>query len=184
MDLNARQLGAEFGLTAQEMNFILREEGFLYGEPGAYGVTDKGAPYASERDFHRGVGGYSTYNKYWTARRWDESITDEFEIDADRKRELREAIAAAKQLKLDVDAVETPAVVEASPDSTGLTDAQKALILAVGVVLVAATAYGVYKLTPTIKRLWTEKVAPNLKALKDRIWGDADDEGATRTVSA
>lgn len=33
MSLSARRPGQEYGLTAEEMNIILKEEGFIDGEP-------------------------------------------------------------------------------------------------------------------------------------------------------
>lgn len=71
---SARILGKDYGLTAQEMNQLLKDQGFLDGNPGEYFVTEKGAPFAKEIDFHRGSGGYAQYNRYWTERTWDESI--------------------------------------------------------------------------------------------------------------
>jgi hypothetical protein len=174
MTKNATQLGAEFGLNAAEMNFVLREEGFLDGEPGAYRVTEKGEPFATEHDHHRGPGGNSslTYNRHWTTRRWHESVTDGLEIDVNRRQELREAITAAKVLlateAVDVD-VDKPT--DGATGPSGLSDAQKALVIAVGVVLVTVSAYGVYRLAPTIKRLWEEKAAPSLAAARERIRG-------------
>jgi len=53
------------------MNVILKELGYVEGDPGAYGVTEKGAKYAFEKDHHRGPGGYSWYNRDWTTRTWD-----------------------------------------------------------------------------------------------------------------
>jgi hypothetical protein len=76
MRKSARILGQEFGLTSQEMNFVLKEEGYLDGEPGNYFITEKGEKYAEEQDYHRGTGGYAHYNRYWTTRTWDDGITD------------------------------------------------------------------------------------------------------------
>ena len=45
---SARIMGQDYGLTAQEMNFVLKEEGYLDGEPGSYSVTEKGSSYAVE----------------------------------------------------------------------------------------------------------------------------------------
>lgn len=39
MFLSAKQLGVKIDLNAQEMNVLLKEEGFLDGEPGDYYVT-------------------------------------------------------------------------------------------------------------------------------------------------
>ena len=89
MRKSAIVLGQEYGLTAQEMNFVLKEEGFLDGETGSYTVTEKGEKYAEEQDHSRGTGGYSWYNKAWTTRTWDDEITDELDITEDRKKEPR-----------------------------------------------------------------------------------------------
>ncbi len=56
------------------MNALLRERGYLDGTPGSYSLTDKGKKYGKEEDHHRGVGGYSWYNRDWTTRTWDEEI--------------------------------------------------------------------------------------------------------------
>ena len=39
MTLSAKGLGEICGLTAEEMNVLLKEEGFLSGEPGNYYPT-------------------------------------------------------------------------------------------------------------------------------------------------
>lgn len=70
MGKSARVLGWEFRKTAQEMNVLLKEHGYLYGDPGAYGLTEKGEQFAQEQDHHRGTGGYSHYNRYWETRTW------------------------------------------------------------------------------------------------------------------
>ena len=44
MTLSAKRLGERCGLTAEEMNILLKEEGFLSGEPGNYYPTEKGKP--------------------------------------------------------------------------------------------------------------------------------------------
>lgn len=41
MTLSAKRLGERCGLTAEEMNILLKEEGFLSGEPGNYYPTEK-----------------------------------------------------------------------------------------------------------------------------------------------
>ncbi|MGO2122458.1 hypothetical protein [Glutamicibacter arilaitensis] len=74
MRKSARLLGQSLGLNAREMNKVLKEHGYLYGEPGAYGVTPKGKAYAQETDHSRGTGGYAQYNPTWEKRTWDESI--------------------------------------------------------------------------------------------------------------
>ena len=99
-------MGQDFGLTAQEMNFVLKEEGYLQGEPGNYSVTEKGQQFADEQYHHRGTGGYSHYNRSWETRTWDDCITDNLDITVKKKREIQEAIfLAKKRQKEDLDCI-------------------------------------------------------------------------------
>lgn len=171
MGKSATVLGRNYGLTAQEMNHILAELGYLDGEPGNWRVSEKGKKYGKEQDYHRGKGGYAYYNRYWTTITWDNSITDELDITEDRKKELRKAISIAKQkikesrdddiiLELDSD----------NSDDSDMTDAKnKVLVASVIVLLVAVSSYGVYKAAPYIKRWWNDKAIPRIKKNRRRI---------------
>ncbi len=97
MNKSARQLGYEHGLTAQEMNYILKEKGFLEGKPGEYFLTERGKTYAKEQDFHRGTGGYQHYNRYWTTRSWDEDIINELDLSDELIKEARGVIVLNRQ---------------------------------------------------------------------------------------
>ncbi|WP_406326627.1 hypothetical protein OG784_26990 [Streptomyces sp. NBC_01617] len=153
------------------MNFLLKEEGFLDGEPGSYTVTEKGEKYADEQYHSRGTGGYSQYNKAWETRTWDEEIASELDITNERKREVRQAISAAKQRKSE--SGDEEAAIDC--DSFGDDDADKVdgdgntRAVAVGVLLFAASAYGVYKAVPYIGKFVNDKVVPGLKNMKDRV---------------
>jgi hypothetical protein len=176
MRKSARILGQEYGLTAQEMNFVLKEEGFLDGEPGNYYVTDKGKNYAEEQDYHRGTGGYAHYNRYWTTRTWDDGITNELDFTEDRKKEIRKAISIAKQKISDLGdediAIECD---NCGNDDADTTDANKdALVVAIGALLVAVSAYGIYKAAPYVKRWWIDKAVPGLKKMKNKVAGKAE----------
>jgi hypothetical protein len=174
MRKSARILGGEYGLTAQEMNFLLKEEGFLKGKPGAYNVTEKGRAYAEEQYHHRGPGGYSWYNRDWDTRTWDDGITAELDITQDRKRELRQAMAAAKQA---ADEQKTK-VQQLSTTVTTLKDAEtprisnRNLVAGIGALVVF---YGVYKAAPYVKQLWNEKAAPGLSKMKNKVVGKSED---------
>lgn len=63
------------------MNALLFDHGYLDGGPGDYSLTEKGKPYGSEKDHHRGTGGYSSYNANWTTRTWDDGIVDALTAD-------------------------------------------------------------------------------------------------------
>lgn len=176
MRKSARVLGQEYGLTAQEMNFVLKEEGFLEGEPADYTVTEKGEKYADEKDHHHGTGGYAHYNRYWTTRTWDDGITDELDITDDRKKEIRQAISAAKQQTNDSDnediAVDSDSYSNENEDKTDTDNI--ALVVAVSALLVAVSAYGIYKAAPHIKRWWTDKAVPSLKEMKSKAIGKGE----------
>jgi len=177
MRKSARVLGQEYGSSAQEMNFVLKEEGYLDGEPGNYLVTEKGEKYAKEQDHHRGTGGYAHYNRYWTTRTWDDGIASELDITAERKKEIREAISLAKQ-KLnkseDNNSADDYNRYGNGSEYVGVADDNDnmdALVAAVGVLLLAASAYGVNKAAPRIKRWWNVSAVPGLKKMKNKIAG-------------
>ncbi len=88
MSLSARRLGQEYGLTAEEMNVLLKEEGFLDGESSDYYPTEKGRKFVYEKGDDNGYGGYAF--RGWNWREWDENIMDELHVTVERKREIRE----------------------------------------------------------------------------------------------
>ena len=175
MSKSARLLGQTLGLSAQEINFILKEEGFLAGEPGKYSVTEKGAKYAIEKDFQRGTGGYDHYNRHWNTRSWDDGIISELDITDDKKKAIREAITVAKRKINEANGVEKAIDLDnVRIDEINSTDTnKKVLIIAIIVLLLAVSSYGLYKAAPYIKRWWNNKVEPRLKRLKEEVIGDS-----------
>ena len=71
----AKQLGANLGLSAQEVNKILKKKGFLDGKPGKYTITKKGKKYSEMRDKDNGYGGYAA--RGWEYVMWHEAILQE-----------------------------------------------------------------------------------------------------------
>lgn len=88
MSLSAKQLGEKIGLNAQEMNTLLKEEGYLSGEPGNYNVTATGDPYVSEKSWSNGYGGYAARGYSYNV--WDESILDRLDTSNENLRIIRE----------------------------------------------------------------------------------------------
>lgn len=171
MKKSARILGQDYDLTAQEMNFVLKEEGYLDGEPGGYTVTEKGEKYAEERDYHRGTGGYAHYNRYWTTRTWNDEIQDEINITEERRREIRQAFALAKQKANEQEEEDTGVEYYENSDENTSESNTDALVIAVGAFLAAATTYGIYKASPHIKLWWRETAVPGLKKAKNKLTG-------------
>jgi len=77
MKKSARQLGYMIGKTAQDVNKLLKDNGYLEGVPGNYELTEKGKKYAEEKYHSNGIGGYSQYQVSYTTRKWDEEVAYE-----------------------------------------------------------------------------------------------------------
>ena len=183
-----RILGEDLDLNSQEMNQLLKDQGFLEGDPGAYVVTEKGAPFAKETDFHRGPGGYSWYNRDWTQRTWDESIKDALDTSPESCQAARDAVAEARRLKWDAIKAERAeadvtfrasrpdlfpiekhesAISDSTDSENGLSGLAVAGIIAGGAALLAGIGYGVYKAVPHVKKWWNTKVVPFFSKEKD-----------------
>lgn len=175
---SARIIGEKFNLTAQEVNRYLVEEGYLEGEPGAYGVTEKGEPYASERHFHRGPGGYSWYNADWEQRTWSDEFADSLGIPADRRSELRDRVSEDRRRRREERAARmaeeqlVPDEDDDEPREGGRWSPQdlQRLGLVLAALFVANGAVYLYrKNEPRLRELWINKAAPGLGRLKARV---------------
>lgn len=161
MRMSARILGSAFGLTGQEMNVLLKQAGYLDGEPGAYSVTAKGEKYAEEKDEHRGPGGYGWYNRDWTTRTWDESIANELDVTDEKKQQIREQVAEARRAARAPAPVVEEQLESQAQDGTEGRGLDARYVLAGGGLLLAG--FGIYKAAPHIKRFVNEKVIPRFK---------------------
>lgn len=61
------------------MNALLKEHGYLYGEPGAYGLTDKGEQFGADHYHENGYGGYAHRN--WETRTWNDHLAGALRAD-------------------------------------------------------------------------------------------------------
>lgn len=93
--VSATKLGALFGLSGQETNVLLKEEGFIEGEPGNYSPTDKGKEYSDELSDDNGYGGYCARGWSWLV--WPESILDSVDTSPERLAEIREKTAEERR---------------------------------------------------------------------------------------
>lgn len=176
MQVSARILGRDYGVTAEEMNRILFKQGFLSGEPGDYGLTEKVLPYAVSKNFHRGTAGYSCYNRDWTTRTYDDSIKQALNVTADVIKEVRDELSKERAARY---AAQTTARAQANASFLAKQAAEKAAKEAaervsldaiemtaklknagkIGLVVsgVAGSFYGVYKAVPKVKQWWNER---------------------------
>lgn len=70
--MSARRIGAYLGMAAQEVNKLLKERGYLEGEPGAYSLTEQGREYGQENEQDNGHGGSA--RRHWTTLSWAPGI--------------------------------------------------------------------------------------------------------------
>lgn len=180
MQVSARILGKDYGLTAQEMNRVLVKEGFLKRQPGDYSLTEKAVDFTKEQDSHRGTGGYSCYNRYWTTRTFDDSIKKVLNVTPELKEEVRSEIAAERAARYAAQAaVRAQAEAEFLAKQAAEKAAKEAAELAaveaeefmrkckkagvVGMIIIgsAAIGYGVYKTVPKVKKWWKERKEHN-----------------------
>ena len=80
MGKSATVLGKPYYMNGRQFNFLLYQQGFLEGNPGAWGLTPKGEQFAEIRDYHRGTGGYDHYNRYWSEIIWKDEIVEHLNL--------------------------------------------------------------------------------------------------------
>ena len=164
MRASAQILGRAVGLTAQELNYALKEAGFLAGEPGLYSLTEKGAAYAAEQHHHRGPGGYSWYNRDWETRTWDDSVLGALDFSDERRKQIQQAVADARRAAREARRAAAAVVADTAGNrADGVRrGGTAALTKAVRPLLAALVAYGIFRAVPLAQKLWNEKTAPGL----------------------
>lgn len=185
MGISATRLGEKYGLTGQEMNVALKKLGYLDGAPGEYFPTEKGMPFMTEEYHHRGPGGYARYNANWETRTIDPAIRKELKITPELKETVRAEVKAARAAKAatrkaaqaEADAAfrakiaaeqqaKKAAAVAAEKAAKNAATLRKAGKIGLIIICVAGVAYGLYKLTPIVKRKIKER--KEKKAAKNR----------------
>lgn len=180
MQVSARVLGQNYGLTAEEMNRVLVKQGIYQGTPCNYSPTQEGVKYVAQRHHHRGTGGYSWYNRDWTTTTIDDSIKDVLNVTDELISEVRGEIAAERAARY---AAQAAARAQADADFLAKQEAERAakaaaeraaleaeefaakwkkggmIVLAIGGAVILG--YGIYKLTPKVKQWWKNRKQPN-----------------------
>jgi hypothetical protein len=169
---SARVMAEGHGLTAEQMNILLKDQGFLEGDPGAYRVTSKGEPFAAER-IESSSGGDPSRNPSWGMRTWSPELEDELDLSPERKREVREIASDQRRQRAEQRAAAAAAAAAPSAADDSDTDGSGLQIdpLKTAAVVTALFVAGVaiWKGAPHAKRLWREKAAPGITNAKDRV---------------
>lgn len=171
MRKSARLLGKDYGLTAEEMNCLLKQQGYLDGEPGEYWPTEKGKQFASEIFERRGTGGYERYNPSWTKRSWDESILDELDLSDDALCRAADEVVERRNQRLGSSANgRAYSVGETTRDQFQSEmdgdDSKEWLSTTVGTAIAGLVTYIA---VPIIRDLWREKAQPKIDELSETI---------------
>lgn len=181
MGKSARQLGEKCGLSAQEMNYALKEAGLLDGEPGERFVTEKGKAFATEKDYHRGPGGYPSYNVDWTEISWDSAVKNQLDLSPKHKQEIREAVKEERRLRREAKAEASRLYWEAveqksDPQNENCTKPSSDIDkwIEIGGILVGVVG-GVILIIPKAKVFWREKVKPTYQKVVAKFGKKAKD---------
>ena len=169
MGKSARVLGWEFSKTAQEMNRLLKEHGYLYGEPGAYGLTEKGKIYAEEQYHSRGTGGYAHYNRNWETWTWNEETAAA--LAADMAHSFSAPVSEAFSSEEDDDTLDDEEdFLSYRPRADKRPEIEPKFFLIAGVVL------GGLIVAPYVKPWWNNTVRPAAKKMRDSVKGRKEAE--------
>ena len=163
MGKSARVLGSEFGRTAREMNALLKDYGYLRGEPGAYGLTEKGQQYGVEHYNENGYGGYAA--RSWETRTWKDGLADALRADmAAHPGGLTAADSAPDVVTYDIEAEGVAFEPDHYDDSPRMSDRQATVVVwaavVVGAVVLAA---------PFVKPFWDNKVQPAARKIRKKF---------------
>lgn len=171
-------LGREFGMNSQEMNILLRDEGYLEGEPGDWRPTEKGRDHASQH--HWDVP--SPMHAGYITTRWDDDVLEDIgPVSLERKREIRDEIAARRaeqrrqreELKAeresepedDFDSSDCVMADDEDIDIDGKTVGIAVAVIAGGILL----AKGFKWAKPRVEKWWEETAQPKIAASKERV---------------
>lgn len=173
MKKSATQLGKPYNLTGEEMNYILKEQGFQDGDPRDYTPTEKGRAYVERKEHHRGTGGYAHYNRSWLTTKWDESISDELDMSEEKIKEARAAVAERRRLARQKTQDDVTVLMEdenessddsENDDQVRMSSADSKTTL-IGIIIGACAILGVI-IFPHIKKWWKNKVSPKVRRSK------------------
>jgi hypothetical protein len=137
-----------------EVNRLLRDQGFLRGQPGAYSLTSKGEAFGVQRSHDNGYGGSAL--RAWETTHFDPSIIDVLDSSPEMLSKVRADINADKQAQkaarkiAQAEADENFLAFQANKESEGAQtrdqpDWRKVLFLAASGLAVSVTTAGVRK---------------------------------------
>lgn len=164
--VSATDIGLRLLASGEEVNRLLKEQGFLEGAPGAYGLTSKGEKFGAERSHDNGYGGVAARN--WSTTHYDPSIIDALDSSPEDVQRVRAEISAEKKAKREARKIEQDEAAakfyedRAEKDSAEAEqeiDLQKVLLVTAGLAGAVGASVGIYKGIERYKRKKVEKSA-------------------------
>jgi hypothetical protein len=169
--LSARDIGKQIGATDVEVNFLLKDQGFLHGGPGAYGLTPKGMEFGIQQSHDNGYGGYAY--RQWETTHFAPSVIEALDSSPERLAKAHEDVLARKHA-LGAERKVAQAQAEArfqafqaskeADNAEQELDPQKVVLVIAGIVLIAGVSYGVYRGVQWHKRKRAAKTDPGVAA--------------------
>lgn len=171
LGLSATEIGSKIGARNTEVNRLLKDQGFLYGKPGEYGLTSKGEEYGVQRHHDDGWGGVAYRD--WEETHYDPSILDVLDSSPERLAKVRADISAdrlTQRAEKEAAQDEYEANYQASKAAREKADAQEEHdeavqgLIVFGVVALVAIVIVAKKGVDGYKRRKAEKAKRNRKA--------------------
>ena len=159
MGNTATALGREFGRTAREMNKLLKDHGFMEGDPGAYRPTELGKMFAQSHDFDNSYGGFA--HRQWGWLSWTDGLADA--LRASMSANLDGVVAQAPAPAAVVTNVKFGAAASRTGSGAGSWFLNKngwVAVVVLGGLAVSA---------PVARRAWNENVKPTASKVRARI---------------
>lgn len=151
--------------SAEEVNRLLKEQGFLEGNPGAYGLTSKGEEFGAERSHDNGYGGVAA--RHWATTHYDPSIIDALDSSPENLQRIRAEIAAERKARREARKIEqdeaaaklyeSRAEKDTAEESEQEIDLQTVLLVTAALAGAAGAGVGIYKAIGYYKRKKAEK---------------------------
>lgn len=171
-------LGRELGLNSQETNILLRDAGYLEGEPGDWRLTEKGQEHAEQQ--HWDVS--SPMHAGYVTTRWDDSVLEGLgEVSPERKQQIDDEISARRaELRRQRQERQTDPenISDDEPGGTGYADTDddgmeidgKAAGIVIALIAGGYVAGKVVKWAkPHVEKWWNETAHPKLVAAREQL---------------
>ena len=167
--LSATDIGRLIGASPAEVNRLLRDQGFLSGDPGAYGLTPEGSRFGVHVHNDNGYGGVAY--RGWSTTYFDPSILDVLDAKSENIAQARGDVAdyrlaqriaaAALTAEAEEEYRRRPEAGEQAAHATRELDPERLAIALAGLAVTVATGVGVHRFVRWRRKKRIEVAAVN-----------------------